>query len=122
MRAGPDEKTRRERRKEDRKMTTQKKHESWVQHQQFKKQRRAEDSKRKFGNSKAKYVNKSKNLKEKEDMQEDATNSRRNQSPEEKNVPTKMERKLGLLGHSGSNAPKTVKEKKGHEEEFENEV
>lgn len=58
-------------------------------------------------------MNKSKNLKEKEDMQEDATNSRRNQSPEEKNVPTKMERKLGLLGHSGSNAPKTVKEKKG---------
>lgn len=113
MRAGPDEKTRRERRKEDRKMTTQKKHESWVQHQQFKKQRRAEENKRKFGNSKAKYVNKSKNLKEKEDMQEDATNSRRNQSPEEKNVPTKMERKLGLLGHSGSNAPKTVKEKKG---------
>lgn len=113
MRSGPDEKTRRERRKEDRKMTTQKKHESWVQHQQFKKQRRAEENKRKFGNSKAKYVNKSKNLKEKEDMQEDATNSRRNQSPEEKNVPTKMERKLGLLGHSGSNAPKTVKEKKG---------
>lgn len=113
MRAGPDEKTRRERRKEDRKMTTQKKHESWVQHQQFKKQRRAEENKRKFGNSKAKYVNKSKNLKEKEDMQEDATNSRRNQSPEEKNVPTNMERKLGLLGHSGSNAPKTVKEKKG---------
>lgn len=109
----PDEKTRRERRKEDRKTTTQKKHESWVQHQQFKKQRRAEENKRKFGNSKAKYVNKSKNLKEKEDMQEDATNSRRNQSPEEKNVPTKMERKLGLLGHSGSNAPKTVKEKKG---------
>ncbi|KAI5566951.1 hypothetical protein POPTR_013G061400v4 [Populus trichocarpa] len=108
MRSGPDEKTRRERRKEDRKMTTQKKHESWVQHQ-----RRAEENKRKFGNSKAKYVNKSKNLKEKEDMQEDATNSRRNQSPEEKNVPTKMERKLGLLGHSGSNAPKTVKEKKG---------
>lgn len=113
MRSGPDEKTRRERRKEDRKMTTQKKHESWVQHQQFKKQRRAEENKRKFGNSKAKYVNKSKNLKEKEDMQEDATNSRRNQSPEEKNVPTNMERKLGLLGHSGSNAPKTVKEKKG---------
>lgn len=113
MRSGPDEKTRRERRKEDRKMTTQKKHESWVQHQQFKKQRRAEENKRKFGNSKAKYVNKSKNLKEKEDMEEDATNSRRNQSPEEKNVPTKMERKLGLLGHSGSNAPKTVKEKKG---------
>lgn len=113
MRSGPDEKTRRERRKEDRKMTTQKKHESWVQHQQFKKQRRAEENKRKFGNSKAKYVNKSKNLKEKEDMQEDATNSRRNQSPEEKNVPTKMERKLGLLGHSGSNTPKTVKEKKG---------
>ncbi|KAJ6379859.1 hypothetical protein OIU76_016506 [Salix suchowensis] len=112
MRAGPDEKTRRERRKETRKMTTQKKHESWVHHQQFKKQRRAEENKRKIGNSNPKSVNKAKNLKEKEDMQEDV-NLRRNESPEEKNMPTKMERKLGLLGQSGSIAPKTMKEKKG---------
>uniref|UniRef100_A0A6N2NHU9 MIF4G domain-containing protein n=1 Tax=Salix viminalis TaxID=40686 RepID=A0A6N2NHU9_SALVM len=112
MRAGPDEKTRRERRKETRKMTTQKKHESWVHHQQFKKQRRAEENKRKIGNSNPKSVNKSKNLKEKEDMQEDV-NLRRNESPEEKNMPTKMERKLGFLGQSGSIAPKTMKEKKG---------
>lgn len=112
MRAGPDEKTRRERRKETRKMTTQKKHESWVHHQQFKKQRRAVENKRKIGNSNPKSVNKSKNLKEKEDMQEDV-HLRRNESPEEKNMPTKTERKLGLLGQSGSIAPKTMKEKKG---------
>ncbi|KAJ6757554.1 NUCLEOLAR MIF4G DOMAIN-CONTAINING PROTEIN 1 [Salix koriyanagi] len=45
-------------------------------------------------------------------MQEDV-HLRRNESPEEKNMPTKMERKLGLLGQSGSIAPKTMKEKKG---------
>ncbi|CAK7341495.1 unnamed protein product [Dovyalis caffra] len=111
MRAGPDEKLRQQVRKEARKMAKQKKHESWIQHQKFKKQRRAEQSKRKFGNSKPKYVNKSKNLKEKEDIQENA-NSRINQSLEKKNVPTEMELKLDLLAHGGANTPKTVKEKK----------